>query len=332
MAASPRLIDTSRPLIDAGSGLNGADPQASYRRDICQLSGDQLSPAQKAAFVHQILGREMAEVRIFLDRIERYVASLGDVELQTPAVSQQLDEIAHDERARSRYLDFARNADTPAVRARMLKLARGLDWLSPEELRAELMRTIGDSLARNAVGPAEVDLACTLNQDRQLDDELHRLQLRPAQADKAASAAVLACLGNEEGHARALRALTSSNDDDVQVAQVYLRHRPITDANELRTLTAGVARMTDARAQARALDTLAGQRITDRQSLEDLARLFAEAGSDGVQLAIAGILLRSDYQMIASADLLQLLRQYRRKPSSSEDMVDILIRRVQALL
>jgi hypothetical protein len=275
--------------------------------------------------------RQVAEVRMFLDRIEAYAATL-DARSKQAGCRAELAIVRDAERARSRYLDFARNADTPAVRARMLKLARGLDWLSPEELRAELMRTIGDSLARNAVGPAEVDLACTLNQDRQLDDELHRLQLRPAQADKAASAAVLACLGNEEGHARALRALTSSNDDDVQVAQVYLRHRPITDANELRTLTAGVARMTDARAQARALDTLAGQRISDRESLEDLTRLFAQAGSDGVQLAIAGILLRSDYQMIASADLLQLLRQYRRKPSNSEDMVDILIRRVQALL
>ncbi len=314
------------------SGLNGPDPQASYRRDICQFSSDQLSPAQKVAFVHQILGREMAEVRIFLDRIERYTASLRDVDREASAVSQQLDEIAHDERARSRYLEFARNADSPTARARMLKLAHSLGWLTPADLRAELMRTIGDSLTRNSVGLAEVDLACTLNQDHQLDDELHRLQLSPAQADRAASAAVLSCLGSTESHARILRALSSSNDDDVQVAQVYLRHRPIADADELRAVTEGVARMTDAKAQARALDTLAGQRITDRQSLEDLTRLFARAGSVGVQLAIAGILLRSDYQMIASADLLQLLRQYRRKSSNSEDMVDVLIRRVQALL
>jgi hypothetical protein len=156
--------------------------------------------------------------------------------------------------------------------------------------------------------------------------------MSPTQAERPASAAILACLGSTESHARVLRALTSSNDDDVHVAQVYLRHRPITDANELRALTAGVARMTDAKAQARALDTLAGQGITDRESLEDLTRLFAQAGSGGVQLAIAGILLRSDYQMIASADLLQLLRQHRRKSSSSDDMVDVLIRRVQSLL
>ena len=331
--ASPRLIGhfPGHSLTMTG-GMSDSDPQASYRRDICQFSGDQLSPAQKVAFVHEILGREMAEVRIFLDRIERYTASLREVDRETSAVSQQLDAIARDERSRSRYLDFARSADSPPVRARMLKLARGLGWLSPDELNAELMRTIADSLARSAVGPADVDLACTLNKDHELDDELHRLQISPTQAERPASAAVLACLGSAASHGRVLRALTSSNDDDVHVAQVYLRHRPITDANELREITAGVARMTDAKAQARALDTLAGQRIADRQSLEDLTRLFAQAGSGGVQLAIAGILLRSDYQMIASADLLQLLRQHRRKSSSSDDMVDVLIRRVQGLL
>src|SRR5205823_4169623 len=135
----------------------------------------------------------------------------------------------------------------------------------------------------------------TLNTDHELDDEFRRLRLSHEQADRPGSAAVLACLGSAEGHSRILRALTSSNDDDVHVAQVYLRYRPIADENELRALTAGVARMSDAKAQARALDTLAGQRITDRQSLEDLTRLFAQAGSGGVQLAIAGILLRADY-------------------------------------
>jgi hypothetical protein len=331
--ASSRLIGQFRGhSLTWTSGLNDSDPQASYRRDMCQFSGDQLSAAQKVAFVHQVLGREMAEVRMFLDRIERYTASLRDVDRDMPAVSQQLDAIAHDERSRSRYLDFAKNADSLAVRARMLKLARGLDWLSPEDLRVELMQTMADSLARSTVGPADVELACTLNKDHELDEEVHRLQLSPTQMDTAASAAVLACLGRTDSHARVLRALTSSNDDDVHVAQVYLRHRPIADANELRALTAGVARMTDAKAQARALDTLAGQGITDRQSLEDLTRLYAEAGSGGVQLAIAGVLLRSDYQMIASADLLQVLRQHRRKSSSSDDMVDVLIRRVQSLL
>src|SRR5204862_5337349 len=148
-----------------------------------------------------------------------YMAALRDIDREASAVSQQLDEIAHDERSRSRYLEFARNADSPTVRARMLKLAQGLDWLTPADLRAELMRTIADSLARSVVSPADVDLACTLNKDHALDDELHRLQLSPAQADRPASAAVLACLGSSESHARVLKALTSSNDAAVHDAQ-----------------------------------------------------------------------------------------------------------------
>jgi hypothetical protein len=329
-ASSRLLANFAGHSIAVTAGLSAADPQVGYRRDFCQFSGDQLSAGQKVAFVHQILNRDMAEVRLFLDRVERYTASLRDEDRLDPSVEQALDEIARDERARSRYLTFARGTDPPAARARMLKLAHTLGWLTVTDLQAELIRTIGDSLARNNVGPADVDLACTLNRHHELDGQLDRLPLSPVQADRAGSAAVLACLGSVETHARVLRALTSSNDDDVHIAQVYLRHRPITDINELRALTAGVARMTDARAQARALDTLAGQGITDRQSLEDLTQLFAQAWSGNVQLAIAGILLRSDYQMIASADLLHVLRQYRRKASTSDDMIDVLIRRVQA--
>jgi hypothetical protein len=100
--ATARLIGhfPGRSLTVTG-GLSGADPQASYRRDFCQFSGDQLSPAQKVAFVHQILGRDMAEVRIFLDRIEKYTASLRDDDRETPSVAQALEAIARDERARS---------------------------------------------------------------------------------------------------------------------------------------------------------------------------------------------------------------------------------------
>jgi hypothetical protein len=185
--ATARLIGhfPGRSLTVTG-GLNGADPQASYRRDFCQLSGDQLSPAQKVAFVHQILGRDMAEVRIFLDRIEKYTALLRDDDWETPSVAQALEAIARDERARSRYLDFARNTDPSVVRVRMLKLAQGLGWLSPADLRAEMLHAIEDTLARGVVGPADVDLACTLNQNNGLGDALHRLQLSPAQADQPA--------------------------------------------------------------------------------------------------------------------------------------------------
>ncbi|HEV8255730.1 MAG TPA: hypothetical protein VGR42_02040, partial [Casimicrobiaceae bacterium] len=39
------------------SGLRDSDPYAAHRRDVCQFSNDRLSPAQKLAFVHQLLNR-----------------------------------------------------------------------------------------------------------------------------------------------------------------------------------------------------------------------------------------------------------------------------------
>jgi len=312
------------------SGLRDSDSYAAHRRDVCQFANDRLSPAQKLAFVHQLLNRETAEVRSFLDRIEKYTASLSDAERQVPAVARALDAIARDGAARTRYLDFARDADQPAVRARMIELAQHLGWLSPPEKRAELMRMIGDQLARNAVSPAEVDLVCALNKDRVLDQELHRLQVPPAQANRVTHAAVLACLGNTEARAQVLLALTSPNDEEVEIAQVYLRHRPITDVNELRLVTSGIARMNGSKAQVRALETLVSQRVSDPESLEELMRLFPLAESVGVQTAIAGVLIRADYKAIATPEVVQTLRQSRLKSSDGADLISILIRRLQA--
>jgi hypothetical protein len=313
------------------SGLASGDPQTSYRRDFCQFSGDGLASPAKAAFVHQVLERDMAEVRIFLDRIEKYTASLSPFDRDDPAVAQALAAIANDTRTRSRYLEFARDADSPPLRVRMLKLALALGWLTQDELRAETVRTIGDTLARGRVTAADVDLACAQNLHHELDSALDSLA-GPFDRNDSAHAAVLACLGSHDARTRMLRMLTEGSDGDVQIARVYLRHRPIDDGAELRAITDGVLRMTDPKAQAHALDTLAGLRLSDRASLEALAQLFARSASADVQVAIAGILLRSDYQSIASADLVQTLRQYRRKGVSGDDAIDILIRRVQALL
>lgn len=189
---------------------------------------------------------------------------------------------------------------------------------------------IGERLAGNSVTAADVDLVCALNKDGDLGQELHRLQVSPAQAGKLPHAAVLACLGSAEGHARVLRALTSPNDEDVQIAQVYLHHRPLADATELRTVATGIARMKGTDAQVRALDTLARHQLSDRESLEELTGLYPRAKSVDVQRAIAGILIRADYRAIATPELVRALRQYRLKPSNGEDLIDVLIRRLQA--
>jgi hypothetical protein len=329
--AGPKLLGLFAPSSMArATGLSDSDPNASFRRDVCHFSDDRLSAAQKLGFVHELMGREMAEVRMFLDHIEKYSASLSEAERRAPAVSGALDEIARDEVARTRYLEFARDADLPAVRARMVELARSLGWLSAADQRVELMRMIGDRLAGSSVSSAEVDLVCALNKDHQLDQELNRLQVPPAQADKVAHAAVLACLGSAEAHARVLRALSSSDDQEVQIAQIYLHHRPIVDATELRDVAAAIARMNGSDAQVRALDTLAHYRFSDRESLQELTRLFPLAKSVNVQRAIAGILIRSDYQTIAKAELVQTLSEHRLKSPDGEDSIDVLLRRLRA--
>jgi len=312
------------------SGLTDADPRAAERQQVCRLAGDQLSPAQKLDFVHQLLKRDMAEVRSFLDRIERYATSLSDAERKSPQVARTLDEIAQDSEARNRYLDFVRSANPPAIRARLIKLAGNLGWLSKADEREELARMIGDILASRSVSAADVDLVCTLNQNRELDAELQQVHLSQAgQTDRLDHAAVLACLGDTTGRARTLSALTSSNADEVKIGQVYLRHRPIDNVEEVRTLTARIAGMRASQAQVLALDALAPLHLTDPESLEVLARLYAAADSAGVQAAVAGVLIRSDYGGIDTPQLVQILREHRLKSAAGEELIDALIRRLE---
>ena len=70
----------------AVSGLSESDPRAVYRREVCQFIDDRLSPAQKLDFIHGLLRRDMAEVRMFLERIEGLFASLTDGERQAPVL------------------------------------------------------------------------------------------------------------------------------------------------------------------------------------------------------------------------------------------------------
>ena len=328
---SPKLLGLFAPSsMTSASGLRDADPQADYRRDVCHFSDDRLSVAQKLAFVHDLLRREMAEVRMFLSNIEKYSASLSATDRLVPAVAESLEEIARDQTARQRYLEFARDADEPAIRARMVKVARNLGWLSSAELRAELVQMMHDRIAQNVVGPGDVDLFCSLNKNGELNDQLDRLPALKVGANSVGQAAARACLGDEKSRAHVLRALTSSDDEHVHIAQVYLRHHPITDADELRTMTAEIARMKSADAQVRALDTLARYQLSDRESLDALTRLFPLARSISVQRAIAGVLIRADYRSIANPELVRALRQHRLKSPNGEDLIDVLIRRLQS--
>ena len=326
---SSRLLGQfSAHSLTVTRGMTDADPNASVRRDVCQFADDRSSTARKIAFVHQLLRRPMPEVRMFMDRIQRYVASLDEGERQDREIATALAAIAQDTPMRVRYLAYARDTDPAALRARMLGLASDLGWLTAEEHRTELVTLFGDLLARDGAGPAEVDLVCTLNDEHQFDGFYEDAANR-TRADDAAHAAIRACLGSEEGHARTLEALMTGSDADARVAQAYLRHRPISTVGELRTLTSGIAQMRGSDAQVRALQALAGHRVSDPESLEALAQLFPRADSWSVQSAIAGVLIRADYRSIARPEIVQTLRDHRLKSPYGADVIDALIRRLQ---
>ena len=329
--ASPRLLGQfSANAMTAASGMRASDPRATYRQEVCQFVDDRLSPAQTLRFIHQIVGRDMAEVRMFLDRIETFTQSLTQSERHDPSFIKAFDELAGDTPARERFLAFARDADEPALRSRMVKLAHALGWLSAQDEKDELMRLAEDLLAGEKIDPADVDLVCSLNRDHALDGGLEAFRVPPGSIDSVPHAAVLACLGSVDGRARVLQALTGARTDDVQIAQVYLQHHPIVDVGELRGVAARIAQMADPDAQVRALNTLAGQYLSDRESLDELMRLFPHARSLGVQRAIAGIFIRADYGAIDRDELVGVLRQYRLRSADQNDIIDALLRRLRA--
>ncbi|HET9765107.1 MAG TPA: hypothetical protein VFR50_16410, partial [Casimicrobiaceae bacterium] len=225
---------------------------------------------------------------------------------------------------------FARDADELATRARMIEVAAGLGWLSPDEKRFELARMFGDRINGSNVGVVDVDLACALNHNHALDGERERIRIGAAQAEKIAPAALLACLGSAEARSRVLRALGSADDDEMRIVQTYLHYRPLDEAGELRDVAGAVLRMNAPGAQVRALETLASYRLSDRETLEGLARLYSRAKSLDVQRAVAGVLIRSDTTGIAAPALARLLRAHRLKSPDGADVIDILIRRLSS--
>lgn len=309
------------------AGLQASDAHADYRGEVCRYFDDRITPAAKLAGIHAMLVRSMAQTRLSLDRVEKFFATLGDGARADRAFEAALAAVTADRGARSRFLQLARDTDDPAVRVRIVALARTFGWLPAGEHRAEIMRMVSDLLSASSTSFGEVDLICGLNQDRSLDQELHRLKGLPLMAGKAADAA-MACLGDNTSHARILKALASRDEREVQIAQAYLRHRPIAEGEELRAVAFGVARMDGSGAQVRALETLARQRVADREVLEELTRLFTRATSLGVQRAIAEIFIRADYR--GGSDLAGVLRKHRLRSPDGSDLIDLLIGRLKS--
>lgn len=317
----------------AAEGLTAADPDIAARADMCRFADDRLGTAQKLGFVHELLQRPVGEPRLYLDRIRRLVASVDDAARAAPDIAREFADIAEDTAARDRFLAYARAVDEPPVRVRMLDVAHDLGWLDDGARWQELAQMLGELLARPQVGVPEVDLACRLNADGDLDGAFNRRVVAGSAADDVAHAALRACLGSDEGHARTLQALVSAKEADVRIAQAYLRRRPLADGPALRQVADAIVAMPPGDAQVRALETLGRHYLADREVLARLTRLFADTPSWDVQTAIAGILIRADRRALAAASLERTLEAERLPPPKGRagpTMVDALLQRLQA--
>jgi len=224
------LFAPSSMVVTSGQGDD--EPYASERSETCRYHDERQTLAQRIARVHELLAGEPVALRMSFERIEAFFAAIGAVERARPATAQALRTVASDGAAAGRFIALTRDTRDPALRLRMAALARSVGWLDADSERAEKALLVRDVVADPAMAYGEVELVCGLNADGSLDGAADEL---PAQRTVSlAQAAGLACLGSREARARVLKALASAHDDDVQVAQAYLRHRPVHEVGELR--------------------------------------------------------------------------------------------------
>ena len=309
----------------ATRGLLPGDPNADYRAEACRFYGGR-SVAARLGELRRELAGDMPHVRMAFDRAEKFFASLGASERADPAFGAALEDMAADSALRRRYLSIERATQDPALRVRMIGLAHRIGWLDDAARQAELARTIVEVLASRSMAFGDVDLVCTLNSDRRLDRVRGEVHDAPGLLRAPAQSAGLACLGSTQARTRVLGLLASPRESDVQLAQAYLRHRPITDARELRAAAAAVAAMKPGPAQVRALYALGLMHLADRGALDELAALFARTTSLAVQRAIAEVFLRSDPRAIPRARIAKLFRAHRLRSPDGEDLIDVVAR------
>ena len=316
--ASRKLLKLFGPAsMVATSGQRPGDPDAAYRAEACRYHDDRIAGAQRLAFVRDILAGDTTTLRMNFDRIERLAAG----------ASAAVAALSGDTLARGNYLAVTRATGDPALRVRMVALARRIGWLDEAAERSELAAMIREMLAAGSAGFGEVDLICGLGRDRAFESELARFDVAKL-ARTPANAAALACIGAEPFRARMLRAVASSDEAEVQIAQADLRHRPLADEAEMQALVREIARMRASAAQARALETLARQQLP-AEAYDELTRLFARTSSLAVQRAIAEVFLRRAAHTPPPATLAHTLRTHRIKSPGGPDLIDALIQRLE---
>ncbi len=292
----------------------------------CRFHDERIAAARKLEALASELRADMPAARMAFPRVEKVLADLSAQERQSSGYIAARRELASDSSARDAYLALVRATSDPALRVRMAAVGRDLGWLDEAGHRSELAHTIRDLIAADEIDFGEVDLICALNKNDALATELRLFKVATLTPTHAARAAAGACMGDAGARANALRALASTDERDVRMVQAFLRHRPITDAAELRKVAAGIAAMKASAAQVRALETLARHHIADAEVLQRLAALYSRVRSGDVQRAIAEVFLRSD---LGAIDTRGLAMRLQRDRVGSDGLIDTLIERLQ---
>ena len=311
-------------------GVEASGAEGAARRYVCNFHDDRLAAAGRVDFVHRSLRDDFPRAIGSLERIERLLAAIPEDARADPAYLQALAQLSADEAIRDRFLAAERATADASRRSRMIVLARDLGWLAPDEHRAELVRLVDDLLARHEPGFAEVELACSLADARDLHGSLALPKPSASRVADAARRAIRACVGDFEARARVLAMLSSPDERVVQVAQAWLRHRPALPPEEMRVLARHILDMPPSPARIRALGALGRLAITDRETLHALAHSFAGAGSRESRSAIAEVFIRNAPRAADRPELLAALRDSRLRSPDPDGVIDALIRRLVA--
>jgi hypothetical protein len=322
--ANQRMVryfaDTQMKVV---GGLTPADPKARVRADMCKFFDNRMTPPVKLDFVGQLLQREMAEVRMYLERVEAYLEGLTAEQMATPEWRASLRAITADERSRGRFIQFARDAEPPPVRTRMMDVALRLGWLTPAKARQEHVQLLQAMLDARRIGMGEADVICRVAGERNV--ALGELRL-PARSDPALSVA-RACLGDASARHAVRPFLLSRNDEEFLGARILFDARPMTQS-ELAWYASEIGRHSGgAAAGERALHVIARQNISDRRVLDAFIVLLGLDLDTETKQAIAPVFLFADWSQL---DREKLIEAVRRTGLAEEGALGFLLRRLES--
>src|SRR5688500_13138323 len=163
-SASPRLVKLFAPAsMVLASGQREGDSHADFRAEACRAFDDRVTAGDRVVLQHERLARPMPELRMAFPAIERFFAARDAAERADATYTAALDRLAADVPTRESYLAVTRVTSDPALRLRMLELARTVGWLDEAQHVAEKAHTVRDMLAAQSLGYGEVALVCSLD-------------------------------------------------------------------------------------------------------------------------------------------------------------------------